>query len=354
MEDVEKRARAATRAGAYARPPAEYPFTLHLRGPVTPLAPARLAEGVTEVNVRLGDVASCQDVYEEVSRRAAAADFVATFALGGLVPLQFVARIERGSRSQEAFERDLRALQRKYHLFPGLLWEGAHGPPAFRAWVDSLPDRSRLLVFDTTFTGNAVNRIRNVLKEHADSSAVVPTLDVEVLGVLDLSRGKLPDPEEMILPAKSGKEIRVRSEVLGVTSLVTEDRVELVGYDSLRIRGGVSAQWSSAVVLVEDDTSKVVQVIGTRSLAVTFGDLLDGHIRPVALDEPMVAMSQALAVRMSISEAARQERDELQRALRKGLVNPGEYDEEMRRISAAEKGARKRYEKFFARLTGGG
>jgi hypothetical protein len=233
-----------------------------------------------------------------------------------------------------------------------LLWEGGHGPLAFRTWLDSLPNGSQLLVFDTTFTGNAVNLIRNVLKQYAGVSTVAPQLDVAILGVLDLSRGKPPDPEEVVFATKSSKEIHVRSEVLGVTNLVTEDRIELVGYDSLRVSGGVSAQWSSAVVLVEDDASKLVQVIGTRSLAATFGELLDGDVRPVALDEPMVARSKALAVGMSISEAARQERGDLQRAMRKGVVTSGEYDEEMRRINSAEKGARRRYQKFLAGLEG--
>lgn len=347
------KARSATKAGAYVRRPPEYPFALHLRGPVKPITPARLADRVAEVSVRLRDVLSCQDVYEEVSRRAATHDFVATFALGGLVPLQFVARIERGNRTHDAFVRDLRDLQRKYHLFAGLLWEGEHGPKAFRGWLDGLPERSRVLIFDTTFTGNAVNRIWNVVSAHIDEGAVLPELEIEIVGVLDSSRGKAPPAQQVTLTTKAGRRVRISSEVLEVTNLVTEDRIELVGYDSLRTIGGISAQWSSAVVIVEDDDGRTVQVIGTRSLATTFGELLDGRIRPVTIDQPMVAMSQALAVGSAISMAARQERHEVQQALRKGLVTSEEYDQEMLRISAAEKGARKRYKRYFDAVDNG-
>lgn len=346
--------RRETGVGAYAAGPPVYPFTVHLQRPRLPVFPASLQDGVLEFRLRAGDLSNLRSAYSDVGRRCASAAKVATFALGGLVPLQFVTRLDRSTfASEQDFLEALSALQAKYHLFPGLLWtEDGTNARLFQDWLSSVGAIDHLVLFDTTFSGGAIGRIQNVVSEWAARTTGPVPSRVTILGVVDDGRlkGAVVKDERQDVTTASGTTLSVTTEFLHARSLVAEDVNDLVGYEALRSVGEVAATWTSAIVRVEDDAGVTLDVIGTRTLPASFADLLDGRFRNAPLDKEFAAMTTAFGVLMCIRQAAAKERDELSRARSVGLISEKELRDEMERVKRAESGALKRYKRFFDAL----
>ncbi len=361
-EDVDDDARDALVAsvrkevgvGAYCADPPVYPFDVHLQRPRTPIVPSELKDGVLPFHIRASDLARLRAVFTDLGKRCSEASTVATFALGGLVPLQFIARLDRANFvSDEDFLVALSALQAKYHLFPGLLWtDDGSNARLFQEWLSSIGAVEHLLVFDTTFSGGAVGRIQNVVTEWATSAMGPVPQKLTIVGVVD--EGRLKDAvvtnSERELETAAGCKLTITTEYLRASSLIAEDVNELVGYDALRAAGGIDATWTSAVVYIEGDDGTTLDVIGTRTLPATFADMLDGRHRVAPLDKEFAAATAAFGVLMCIREAARHERDKLSRARSAGLLTDQDLRSEFDRVKRAEEGALKRYKQYFDAL----
>lgn len=346
--------RNAVEVGAYCATPPVYAFSVHLQAPRAPVVAADLHDGVLPFRVRASDLTRLRVVYTQLAQLCSAATQVATFALGGLVPLQFITRLDRRQfASDQDFLVALSALQAKYHLFPGLLWsEYGTNARLFQDWLSSLGAIEHLLVFDTTFSGGAIGRIENVVAEwSAKATGPVPQ-KISVVGVVDEGRlkGAIVNGGEQVLGTASGDKVTLTISFLRASSLIAEDVNELVGYDALRSAGAIEATWSSAIVHVEGDDGSPFDVVGTRTLPATFADMLDGRHRSAPLDKEFASATAAFGVLMCIRQAARYERDKLGRARSAGLITDAELQSECDLVRRAEDGALKRYKKYFDAL----
>lgn len=343
--------RQAAGIGAYCADPPVYAFDVHLQRPKTPVLPGELEDGVLPFHIRASDLARLRAVFADLAARCSEASIVATFALGGLVPLQFIVRLDRAEfSSDEEFLVALSGLQAKYHLFPGLLWtEDRRNVRLFQDWLTSVGATEHLLVFDTTFSGGAIGRIQNVVAEWAQGATGPVPQKLTIVGVVDGGRlgGAVVSNSAKDVDTGAGGKLTITTEYLRASSLIAEDVNELVGYEALRVVGAMDATWTSAVVYVEDDHGTILDVVGTRTLPATFADILDGRHRTAPLHEDFAAATAAFGVLMCIREAARRERDELSRARSAGLLTEQELRCECDRVSRAESGALRRYKQYF-------
>jgi hypothetical protein len=176
-------------------------------------------------------------------------DFVATFALGGVFPLNFMARAMG--------KAGLTMSPEKFHLFAGLLWEVKGFSPvnAFCDWLGCLPNGSKVLVFDTGNDGNAGGRIRNIIRDHyADSNYGEAkgdlTIDVRVIA----TKGEKGDKPASTFTSKAGKTATVDLRFLWIENNPFEDAVHYIGYESLRQAGQMKAAKYLGGVVVEFET----------------------------------------------------------------------------------------------------
>lgn len=354
-EAVVAATRAATGRGAYVARPPEYPFTAHLQRPRKPVSTPSLVDGVLEFQLRVSDLVNLFGAYTQLAQRCVTASTVATFALGGLVPLQFMTRLDRSKfANEEDFIHQLSELKAKFHLFPGLLWtDDDSNVQLFTRWLSELDAIEHLVLFDTTFSGGAIGRLSNVVFGWAKLATRPAPVRISVIGIVDEGRlggAALTNVEEFVTTA-CGQKLQVTVDFIRASSLVAEDVNELVGYDALRPIGEIEATWSSAIVILDDDHGRTVSVLGTRSLPATFADLLvSGHHGTAPLDKNFATTSEAFGVLMCIRQAASKERDELRRAREENLLTDEEFDAGLKRVSGAESGALKRYSRFFDAL----
>ena len=166
---IENAARAVAPVGAYVVGPPEYPFTLHLSGPTHPVRQPRQRDGVAQIELQADDLRHLRSAYETLATECGDADGVATFAMGGVPAMQFVTRLAREDYADDdAVAHAVQAGRRKFHVFPGLLWtDDGRNVPVFTRWLEGLRPDARVLVFDTTFSGGAVGRIKNAIEAWA-------------------------------------------------------------------------------------------------------------------------------------------------------------------------------------------
>jgi hypothetical protein len=349
---LRKAARLASPVGIDVANPPEYPFTLHLRGPVHQVRLPAQRDGVAKLELLAAELTHLRRAYREVSTECGNVDSVVTFAMGGIPGMQFVSRLVRNDYADDtAFAAAIRARQQKFHVFPGLLWtDDGRNVPIFTSWLDSLSPGTRVLVFDTSFSGGAIGRIRNAIEAWAAQQAG-PVPSILLLGVLDLQRleRQLEDSAENI-PTAGGVTLRLIIRFIRVPSLVTEDVTNLVGYEATRGAGAIEATWTSAVLEVRNADGALVDVRGTRTLPATFAELLDADPPVVPLTKATGVAGAAMGVLVCIRQAATTERDELVRAGAARLLDGDTLRHELKRVRAEEKGALKRYRAFFDAL----
>jgi hypothetical protein len=182
-------ARAASPVGVKVEDPPVYPFSLHLTGPVHQVQLPTQRDGVATVELLADELTDLRTAYQEVARECANADRVATFAMGGIPAMQFATRLARNAYpDDDAFLAAVQDRQSRFHVFAGLLWtDDSRNEPIFTGWLDTLGPRARVLVFDTSFSGGAIGRIRNAIAAWAARCAD-PVPNIALVGVLDLGR----------------------------------------------------------------------------------------------------------------------------------------------------------------------
>lgn len=189
---------------------------------------------------------SLREQLEALLDLAKSADYVATFALGGLVPLNYLVRrleVEKLSHERE-----------KFHLFAGLDWRAKkyNVEARFLLWLDDLPDDSHVLIFDTGSVGNAAGRIRNAIaKQYRDGKPMRNlTITVAVVAVASTIGDEKP---RTIRSIRTGRVVSISSGFLRVPSTDFEDALYLQGYQSLRDEGRVSSIAVGGSFMVEFD-----------------------------------------------------------------------------------------------------
>jgi hypothetical protein len=188
--------------------------------------------------------------------------------------------------------------------------------------------------------------------EWAAAHAGAGPASIDIVGVVDRERlgdKGLADGEETVT-SPSGYSVRVRWSYLLVTSLITEDQNNLIGYETLRPLGEIEAAWTAAVIEVRAPDGVLLDVMATRTLPALISDVLDGRYRTTALDPDTGVEVAAAGVLACIRMAADKEREQLQDALANGFIDEGTAVQALEQVNSAEEGALKRYSAYFDRL----
>lgn len=253
-------------------PARSFPYTHHFP---KPHKVKKIRQGLSVVGRDILVSGKMQEVIHEASikgLRAAldslldlteSADFVATFALGGIVPLHYITR---------KLEKRHVILPNKFHLFAGLNWRTRkyNVKARFLNWLNGLPDRSHVLIFDTGAVGNAAGTIAKAVIDFYRDGGPQPNLVITVVVIAEESPMK-DRPPRKIKSAKTGKSLDISTGFLRVPSNDFEDANFLQGYDSLRIEGKINAQKTVGAFLVEFED-------GNRS-GLASGDLAGGFLK---------------------------------------------------------------------------
>lgn len=327
----------------------EYPrafrFSLHLTGPLGPIAVPRLSSGVLELSFQAEDLEQLRNAYRQIEARCEAADYVATFATGGIPGLIYITNRVRlcreGDTSGQIQIELLKAAQAKFHLFPGLSWDGAASTEAYGRWLGALPEGSRVVAFDTTFTGGAIDGVR---KETAAALSLrSAAISVDVVGVLDLSRVQDPpqDDERTIRGATEQVSV-VSTRFIRVPRIITEDVNQLIGYDGLRKCLGLRGHWTAAAIDVRRGQD-MLHWVGTPNIAHEMDALVDRNWSCAPLDPEVGRLGAAISFRTVLQNAFERETTEADRARERKLLTDEEYIQEIQVAQKRLNGAKKRF-----------
>jgi hypothetical protein len=343
-DEVDVAVHRATGIHASLDAPPTFPFTSHVRQ--TPGLVRHLALRGVDQPVRwdAGEIAGLRAGYDELAAKVTQFTTCATFALGGLPTLAYIAGNLKPNppSTEEEMDRYLAAvedLQRKFHVHEGLNWEVGNPTPVqrFHHWLSTLQRDAPIIIIDTTFSGGGINQIVNRTLEAPARPAVV-----EVHGLIDRSRTASPPPGRR--ESNSGGE--VRSFLHPVPRLITEDQAALVGYDSLRSTGGLEPVWGAGTVELHGD-GEILSVIGTSNLAHTLGDLVHGLPAVMSMDEDFTAASRYMALLTQLGNEEDRLKAGVRRALEEGIIAQDEAERELaslaRRIGAARQRGRDTY-----------
>ena len=302
-----------------------FSYSKHLRAVTGLVEHAAVSAGPLPVTLQLGELVGFRRGLETLAQVAANFPRCATFALGGLPLMGFVARLPRvpnldpsTDAGLEAYEAAITASQNKFHVHEGLLWEVTNPTPTerFQRWLATLPDDEPLLIIDTTFSGGGIDRIVNVLL-----ATPARPHTIEIHGLLDRSR-TLHAP-----PTRSERDSRgvITATLHPVPRLITEDAAAMVGFESMRSIGGLQARWDAATVEVRDGED-VLTVIGTSNLAHTVSELVDRMEAGGSMDGDFIAASTYMAMLMQLDTERRRVLGELERARSNGLIDDREWE----------------------------
>lgn len=339
--------------------PPTYPFTLHLTPPLGPVDIPDLDADISEHEFDSEELSGFNDAVARLGALAGEYDFVATFAMGGMGPLGWIVeRIKRPEQSQYGCADDWQAanmqwlaqMQAKFHIFGGLSWDvGAAPQPkaTYKAWLSSLPANSRVLVFDTTYTGNGCNKA--VKETRLGLTTRTTGLRVRVVGIFDTSRKRrVPGPRSESRLNIDGSECILETAALPVQRLITEDQNELIGHTALRESLGLSAHWNASLVLVLRGPHLVYANVVTA---------VAGHLEelarrdqwgpPLTSDSAWLQVAAGLAA--TIGNAKQAEWEGANKAYGSRLLTEQELLDERKVIAARKAAMRKRVENLLSR-----
>lgn len=213
------------------------PYTAHLEVDLTPTVDTDsfsftregvFRDGKATIPLPLTVVTALKSALQALWSEAAGYDYVATFALGGVFPLEYMVAMNEKSGGTGQMD--------KFHLFPGLGWEGMSFDPKerFIKWLDSLPENSRVLLFDTGHMGKAGGELRNLIKDHYQSDKFgKPKNSINVAIRVIAAR---PNSKEgaMTFSSENGNSANVDLKFLMVEDNPFEDAFNFIGFESLR------------------------------------------------------------------------------------------------------------------------
>lgn len=315
-----------------ARRPHPHRYTLHLPDPSPVLKPFRVDHAVTEVDVDLAALMSLRATYDLLRMHAGFADYVATFALGGVPAANYVTDAAFGegrAPGNDAALTRLAELREKYHVFPGLNWDSPGVDAVTRLvcdWLDGLPPGASVLFFDTGTMGNGVRQIFNLVMAYVGSRHRVPLQKVYVLGVVD-GHSAAQRTEREKVSSGAGQEVPIQIDYARVPKLVTEDCEELIGYESIRSLGLLQPVSANVMMKVLDEFGKPFSFVGgARTAAATLESLLRGGLPQVSgLQVGGAMIHESAIVSTVLATAFEREVTELRNAAELGLVEEPAY-----------------------------
>lgn len=340
MDRIEALCPAPPKVVVMVEPPKSYPFTNHMNGPMRKMKTYELTDPIRKIEIQIDHLEELNAAYGLLESMTAEFDKVATFALGGLVPLIHISQRQATKTAQSDEAR--RAAKSKFHLFPGLLWgKGSANRREFMKWIGNLDHDSSLLIFDTSFSGGGINRIRRCLQMYSKKGCGPFPKTIRIVGIIDTKRlgAKKLHPHTIELLPVSGHGCRVQVEYLFVPSLLAEDVSELIGYGSLRGLGSMEGLWSAAILYLIDEEQRVQHMQGTRSLSTSFYGLLLNTPQSRLIEADETWMLEQVGVSLAINKTIENEADQLWRALKHDLIDEATFDREHGRLPAIGKGA---------------
>lgn len=190
-------------------------------------------EDVCVFPLTLLEIDALARAHELLEKVATDSRLVATFALGGLPLLHWLA-----SPKQETIAKIDAALKAadRFHLLPGLNWSGSKvEKDTFQQWLAKAvqQDAGHILIFDTGRDGNGVREAEGLAVEVLRSASPHEGVSVTVLGILD---GRRRCGHRTVVRGANGVRVPLRLRYEFVRHLPTEDCELLIGYQVDRKR----------------------------------------------------------------------------------------------------------------------
>ncbi len=192
-------------------------------------------QGVVQRPIACSSILELRTCLDEVCSIAGQYDYICTFALGGIVPMQYICRkLER-----DGFE----IADDTIHVFAGLNWNiYKYRPKArFLNWLIGLPDKSKVLVVDTGKIGNAAPTVLNLLRKFYRRHVPHKDITVEVIVIAEnCQKGKpcLKDDGDFIWQCyRTHATAYCNYKIKRISSNDFENVSYLQGYNALRSAG---------------------------------------------------------------------------------------------------------------------
>jgi hypothetical protein len=318
--------------------------TMHLKARTQAPRVFQSLQNLTMFKVAASEILGLRGVYDDLTSKSAAHDFIATCALGG-VPglLHIIESVEENERPEDFNEwapfND--RMRTRFHLFPGLLWSDtpAESDQLF-AWIQSLPSGCSVLLFDTGTDGNGVRRLCNCIRERVSVDENFGPARVTIIGVVD-GRNERQVTEREKLKHASGQ-IEMTVDYHHGPKVLTEDCQQLLGYDSMRRELMYQSLHSNAVIELISDDGQQIQTVGAMSGASALRRLIRQHpIGHATASDHTVDVNRFLAG-MILHASLKSEWEMLRNAVEYGLIDSVVANKEAKN---AEKRAKAVFEK---------
>ncbi|WP_437954409.1 hypothetical protein WME76_22710 [Sorangium sp. So ce119] len=215
------------------------------------------------------DLASLREAYNSLSTLASSFDYVIGFACGALSLIIHIAHGECRrlfGRIWPQSEDELRAIQTRIHVFPGLSWT-KHSSAPFVEFLQGIDPKARVLLVDCSFSGGALGKIANAVSSYA--SALVP---VTICGIVDAQRleeHKIAGCRDLL-----SRGIIEDFRLLPVRNLLSEDFPKLLGFSSLHKKVELEPLWAPGAIVVHDAETDRCLVQASEPLHAAFSGLL--------------------------------------------------------------------------------
>ena len=319
-------------------------YTSHLES--ISQVPKRLAslQAATRFTIRLSEIIGLRTIYETLVRLAKDHDHIATTALGG-VPgllhlLEYAEKNEKPENNAE-WGPFYDGLRRKHHLFPGLLWSDTDRESELLfSWMQMLPTDSSLLLFDTGSVGNGARRLLKVVTERCSKDTSLGPNTITIVGVVD-SQQSFQKAEDVWLPQSCGR-TRVVLNYHHVPRMLSEDCLELLGFESIRRERMYRSVNASAVIEIVSDSGEHIQSLAAMSGASAVRRLIREHPFPQPRNEGEAENITRFVGGMILYNGVLQEWQMLRDAIEFGLIDENRANSEAK---AAEKRGKATFEK---------
>lgn len=321
-----------------------YPYTVHVSFDEPSKLLSSLESKIKLVTLKASELASLRQAFEQLATLIPGTDRVVTFALGGITALNYATHAVLSAMPQGAGQERAASharLEQQCHLFGGISWQ-KHAPfnfnkEQFLDWLDHLPDLRRLLVFDTSFRGSAIDKLKKLFTEYAQARDRFPFALVDLVAVRE-SEDSIAS-EQLTLHPKLGQQVPLAVTYLTVPDLVTEDQNELVGYDALKQDDTFAAIGINALARVVDDAGKCVAISGGGDVAGSVQRWLRNPPRTQPLTPEEERTVKQAAVTQILENQRDRERSAVLEMANRRVIDVTTRDAELQRVEKRFQGA---------------
>jgi hypothetical protein len=231
------------------------------------------------IRANKSDVDQLRSLYDSLLPDVLSATHCVAFACGGLVYLNYTVSAfcrHHWGHPKVGDLNQLKCCQNRFHLLPSTTWQVSDGETTtncqseLERWLTAVHFAPQVMLVDTSFSGGAINNIRNVIM--AIPAALPIPKDILLCGVVDLGRygaGVLPT-EEVVALAGGG---RLCVRWLGTPNLISEDVMALLGYRRCEMTTTLESEWPESALVLNVDADNAIS-FSTCTVAAVFSDLL--------------------------------------------------------------------------------